>query len=166
MATKEAQEKVPARRELQSNPFVAMRRLSDEMERMFEGIGFPDVRWPRLWSSAEAPGSWAPDVDMFERKGQLVVRADLPGLNKEDVKVEITDSELVIDGERKTEKEEEKEGYYRSECTYGAFKRAVRLPDGIKPEEAKASFKNGVLEITMPAPKHPEKRGRRLEIKP
>ena len=145
-----------------ASPFSAMRRLSDEMERMFEG-GL-ESRWPRLWSGAEPLGTWSPRVDMFERKGQLVIQADLPGMTKDDVKVEILDGHLQIQGERKTEKEEKDEGHYRSECSYGSFSRVIALPEGIKADEAKATFKNGVLEVTLPAPSGKEKHGRRLEI--
>lgn len=147
-----------------SSPFSAMRRLSDEMERLFEGAWFPEARWPRLWHSPDVGESWSPKVDMFERGKQLVVRADLPGLTKDDVKVEVADSELLIAGERKTEKEEKREGYYRKECAHGSFSRSIRLPEGVEADAVKASFKNGVLEVTMPAPKHPEKHGRRVAI--
>ena len=149
---------------LPSSPFTLMRRLSDEMERMFEGFGGPRLL-PKPWRGFEVgEGRWTPDVEVFERKGELVVRADLPGLTKDDVKVEIADSELVIQGERKEEKEQKEKGYYACEHAYGAFYRSIPLPEGVKADEAKAAFKDGVLEITMPA-KLPEKHGRRLEIK-
>jgi len=148
-----------------SNPFAAMRRLSDEMEQLFHGVGLGDFRVPRLWRGFDVPQAWGPDIDMFERKGELVVRADLPGLNKEDVKVEITDSELTIEGERKSEKEEKREGYYRSERSYGSFRRVVALPEGIKADRAKATCKDGVLEITIPTAGARKKGGRRLPIK-
>ena len=132
------------------NPFATMRRLSDEMEQLFRGVGvgdIPSLRWLRTSAST---GLWGPDVDILERKGQVIIRADLPGLGKEDVTVDVTDSDLTIKGERKSETEETKGGYYRSERSYGSFRRTVRLPEGVKTDQAKASFKNGVLEITMP----------------
>jgi len=148
-----------------SNPFAAMRRLSDEMEQLFHGVGLGNFGFPRLWRDVELPKAWGPDVDMFERKGQLVIRADLPGLAKDDVKVEMTDSDVTIEGERKSEKEEEKDGVYRSERSYGSFRRTIGLPEGVKTDRAKAAFKDGVLEITMPTATKRAKTGRRLAIK-
>jgi len=148
-----------------TSPFAMMRRLSDEMEHVFEDV-WGGRRWfPTLWHGLEFGGRWAPEIEIFERKGELVVRADLPGLTKDDVKVEITDNELLIEGERKEEKEQKEKGYYSSERSYGAFSRRIVLPEGVKGDQARAFFKEGVLEITMPAPKVPEKHGRRLDIK-
>jgi HSP20 family protein len=147
-----------------SNPFLAMRRLSGEMEHLFENVWGPR-RVPSLWRDTEFGARWTPEIEMFERKGELVVRADLPGLTKDDLRVEITDGELVIEGERKEEKERKEKGYYASERSYGSFYRSVALPEGVNVGEAKAAFKEGVLEITLPAPKVPEKHGWRLEIK-
>ena len=148
-----------------TSPFAMMRRLSDDMEQMFEETWGPR-RLPRFFRGFELGEShWLPDIEMFERKGEFVVRADLPGLTRDDVKVEIGDNELVIQGERKEEKEQkEKGGYYACEHSYGSFYRSISLPEGVKGDEAKAAFKDGVLEITMPV-KTPEKHGRRLEIK-
>ena len=121
---------------------------------------------PDCGGTSTSPDVWGPDVDVFEKKGQLVVRADLPGLSKEDVKVEITDTELTIEGERQSEKEEEKDGYYRSERSYGSFRRTIPLPEGVKTDRAKATCKDGVLEVTMPTGSPRKKKsGRRLQIK-
>ena len=107
--------------------------------------------------------AWVPAVDVVERDGQLVIRADVPGLNKDQILVEVQDGNLVISGERKEEHEERQSGVYRVERSYGSFYRVVPLPEGVNPEQAKASLANGVLEITMPAPQQPQPR--RLEIK-
>jgi HSP20 family protein len=135
--------------------------MADEMDRMFEGFGLGD-RWTRsLWP--ESGGQlWAPDVEAFHKNNELTIRADLPGLKREDVTVEVTDNEVRIQGERKHGREEEHEGYYRSERGYGSFCRVIPLPEGAMADQAKASFKDGVLEITMPAPT--STKGRRLEI--
>lgn len=95
---------------------------------------------------------WSPQIEVVERDNQFVVRADLPGMKKEDVKIEITDDALTLKGERKNEEKEEREGYYRSERSYGSFYRQIPLPKGAKTEEANAVFKNGVLEIAMACP--------------
>ena len=109
-------------------------------------------------------GLWAPQVEIFERDGELVVRADLPGLTKDDVNVEIDNDAITIEGERHSEAEEYREGFYRTERTYGKFYRRVPLPDGLDAENADATFSNGVLEVTMPAAKRGERKTRRLEI--
>ena len=145
-----------------SNPFQAMQRLADEMDRMFDGFGLG-----RRWSSGRrefGAGSWAPDVEVFQKSNELVIKADLPGLKKDEVSVEVTDDAITIQGERKWEHEEEREGLYRSERSYGTFLRVIPLPEGAIGEQAKASFRDGVLEITMPAPPASTSKGRRLEI--
>jgi HSP20 family protein len=106
---------------------------------------------------------WAPDLEVFEAGNELVVKADVPGLKREDIKVDITDSELTISGERKVEKEENEKGVYRSERSYGAFFRSIALPDGAKTDLAKATVKDGVLEVKMPLARI-ESAKRRLEI--
>lgn len=148
-----------------ASPFTLMRRLSDDMERIFEDT-WSARRFPRLFRGFELPQvRWTPNIEAFDRKGEFVVRADLPGMTKDNVKVEVSDGELVIQGERKEEKELKEKGYYASERSYGAFYRALPLPDGVKADDAKATFKDGILEIVMPAAKVPEKHGRQLEIK-
>jgi HSP20 family protein len=94
-----------------------------------------------------------------------VVRADLPGMSKDDINVEITDDALVIRGERRSEREENEEGYYRSERSYGSFYRRIPLPEGVSAENANATFRNGMLEITMLAPQRAEQQRRQLEIR-
>jgi HSP20 family protein len=148
-----------------STPFSLMRRLSDDMERIFEEAwGAP--RFPRIFKGFDlAATRWTPNIEAFERNGEFVVRADLPGMTKDNVKVEVSEGELIIQGDRKEEKEQKETGYYACERSYGAFYRALPLPEGVKADEAKATFKDGVLEIAMPAAKAPEKHGRQLEIK-
>jgi HSP20 family protein len=98
-----------------ASPFALMRRVAEDMDRMFESFGFGRGRFaePEL-------AVWAPEIEVFEREGQFVVRADLPGLKKEDVRVEVTENALLLEGERQKEHEERREGFYRSERSYGA----------------------------------------------
>jgi HSP20 family protein len=144
------------------SPFGTLQRIADEMDRMFEDFGF-GPRWGRapLWREIGAE-MWAPQVDVVQRNNELTIRADLPGLTRDEISVEITDDAVTIQGDRKREREEEREGLYRRERSYGSFFRVIPLPEGAITEQAKATFKDGVLEIAMPAP--PASKGRRLEI--
>jgi HSP20 family protein len=108
--------------------------------------------------------AWVPKIDVFQQGNELVVRADLPGLDPEDVTVDISDDAVTIAGERRQEREEEHGGVYRIERSYGAFHRVVPLPDGAITDRANATFRDGVLEIRMPAPPEQVSRGRRLEV--
>ena len=157
-----------------SNPFEFMDRLTEEFDqafdRMFRDFGLP--RRSSLWRGSQGSqgslarqGAWAPRVEAFQKGDQFIVRADLPGLKKDDVQVELTDDALTIHGERREEHEEEREGYFHSEREYGQFYRTIPLPDGVISESAQANFRNGVLEITMKAAPSEANRGRRLEIK-
>lgn len=135
------------------------------MDRIFEDFGL-GPRWATV-SRAVTQGAaevWAPQIDMFQRGNELVVKADLPGMNKDEVKVDVTDDAITITGERRREHEEEREGIYRIERSSGSFRRVVALPEGAITDQAKATFRSGVLEITMPAPPEQVTRGRRLEI--
>jgi len=153
-----------------NNPFSFMRRFSEEMDRLFEdfGVGSRGLMpsFGRGFSSdlgEFGQGLWSPQIETFEREGQLVIRADLPGLSKDDVNVEVTDDAITISGKRHNENEEQREGYYRSERSYGSFYRQIPLPEGVNADDAQATFRNGVLEITMDAPQL-QSHKRRLEI--
>ena len=124
------------------NPFALMRQLTDEMDR-FAG------QLPRTGGDGTL---WTPAIEVKQKEGKLMVTAELPGLKKENVNVHIDDNLLVVEGERKEEKEEKREGYYRSERSYGKFYRSIALPDGAKSDQATAQFNDGVLEISVPIP--------------
>jgi HSP20 family protein len=143
-----------------ANPFAFMRRVTEELDRAF-GLR-PDA--PGL--PAFYPRMWAPEIEVFERDNKFIVQVDLPGLKKEDVKIEVTHDELTIEGERRVEAEEKKEeGFYRTERTYGRFYRRIAIPEHVKAENAVAAFKNGVLEIEMPAIPVPEVKKRTVDIR-
>lgn len=153
------------------SPLTVFDRFADEVERVFDdfgvGRGWFGPRWGRSWSAAPLRASsaaWIPEIEVHQRNNDLVVRADLPGLKKQDVSVEVTDHDLTISGERRQEQQTERDGIYRSERTYGSFCRTIPLPEGAITDQAKASFHDGVLEVTLPAPPQLT-RGRRLEIK-
>jgi HSP20 family protein len=157
------------------SPFAFMRRFAEEMDHLFEDFGIESrVHLPSFFTRGReivrretgmVPAVWSPRIDDVERDGKYVVRADLPGLTKDDVKVEITDEVVVIQGERKTQKKEEFEGYTYSECNYGSFHRAIPLPAGSESTKAVAEFTNGVLEIVVPSSRSIEPKKRQLEIK-
>jgi HSP20 family protein len=134
------------------DPFSALRQMTSEFDRFFGEGGFPAFRFPFFKGSAFEGTSWMPEIDVFEKDNRLVTKIDLPGMKKEDVKVEITDGQLAISGERRSEAEEKKEQYYRCEREYGSFYRAVPLPEGVKLEDVKATFADGVLEVSVPLP--------------
>ncbi|HEX6902360.1 MAG TPA: Hsp20/alpha crystallin family protein [Thermoanaerobaculia bacterium] len=162
---------------LLGDPFGMVRSFMDQMDRIFDdftGLGRsrrPDLPSARSFSGlgqgsqGQSMGFWYPQVEVSEKGGNLVVCADLPGLKKEDVRLEIHDDYLVLEGERHSEREENQEGLYRTERSYGRFYRTIPLPEGTDPDQVRASFKDGVLEVTVPMPNRGEQqRGRRIEI--
>ena len=149
-----------------AGPFRMLERFANEIDSVFDDFGLG-----RSWLASRAKGTmrggldvFVPAVEVHQQNNEFVVRADLPGLKKEDVNVDITDDEVTISGERRQEQETTERGVYRSERSYGSFTRAIRLPEGAMTDQAKATFKDGVLEVRMPAPPEQVTRGRRLEI--
>jgi HSP20 family protein len=126
------------------SPFSLMKRFSEELDRFFANTAVPML--------GREFGGWAPAIEVAERNGNLMIKAELPGLKQEEIKVEASEDGLTIEGERKHEAEEKKEGYYRSERAYGKFYRCIPLPEGAELEKAKAEYVNGVLEVTVPVP--------------
>ena len=144
-----------------ASPFSLFRLFSEEMERRFQDFGF----WRRSENGSLWPPQWSPQVEMFEEKGKLVIRAELPGVKKDEIQAEITDSALIIQGERRDEQEKRERSVYRSERSYGSFYRRIPLPEGVDGENATAKFRDGVLEIEVKSASRPEQRSRRLEIR-
>jgi len=152
------------------NAFSMMRHLTKEMDRLFEHFGFrfgaaqgSRNPWWELVPTQRAE-LWEPKVDMFERGGRVIVRADLPGLTKNDIRVEVTGDALTIEGERHEEKEENEGNYYHSERSYGSFFRWIPIPEGVDAKSVDANFKDGVLEVSMKAPQGSSQR-QRIEVK-
>ncbi len=117
--------------------------------------------WPRLWAGEE----WLPDIDVFERNGKVVVRADLPGMKREDIQVTVEGDLLTIKGRREEEKEVKEEDYYCSERSTGEFSRTMRLPEGVGIEVIEAKYEDGVLEVTVPRPAAPERKAKNVTVK-
>ena len=138
-----------------SSPFSMMRRFAEDMDRIFSDFG--------VGSATQT--LWSPQIETFRRGDNLVVRADLPGMSKDSVNVEVEDDMLILSGERQDEFKEEKDDYYRSERSYGRFYRAIPLPDGVDADACIAQFRDGVLEVTVKLPREAERKSRRIEIK-
>ena len=139
-------------------PFRELSTLQSEMNRLFNSV----------FDSPTSPGNggaarrWIPAMDLVETEDDFVLRADLPGMTEDDVKIEFEDGTLTISGERRSEHETKNEGYYRVERAYGSFSRSLTLPQGVDPERVSASFDKGVLEVRVPKPE--ARKPRRIEI--
>lgn len=147
------------------DPFALLRQMTSELDRAFDDPSWFSFRWPALRATT-LPDTigWAPKVDVFEKDGRLVTKVDLPGVKKEDVTVEVTDGHLALSGQRKRETEEKKDNVYRTERESGSFCRVVPLPEGVKLEDVKATFADGVLEVSVPLPAQAAPQIRKVEI--
>ena len=154
------------------DPFRELSRLEREIGRMFDEL------WSgRRWARRALPGGerltvpaeraeeliGAPPTDLIDKKNELIVRAEIPGVEKENIKVNVTEDEVSISGRVERRKEEKEENYYRCERSYGAWQRTLSLPVRVRPDQVKAKYKDGVLEITLP--KTEEEKEKRREIK-
>jgi HSP20 family protein len=152
-----------------TSPLNFVRRMNEEFTRMLDDFGMNRQSLGSSWREMQSYGSemvradWSPRIDVFEREGKLVVQAELPGLRKEDVTVEMRDGAVVLRGERSETRETTREAYYRRERTSGRFYRSVTLPDDADPESAKARFQDGLLEVTLDLRRR-ESRGRKLTV--
>ena len=128
------------------DPFRDLMTLQERMNEMFDRT----LRRRGDEEEGLAPRAWAPAVDIYETDEKMVIKVELPGLKKEDIDIEVRDSTLTLKGERKFEKEIKRESYHRVERAYGSFQRSFTLPSTVKQEAIEASFKEGILEISLP----------------
>jgi HSP20 family protein len=142
---------------LRMGPFTLMRRMSEEMDRVFGEFG--------LTGGEGRKAGWAPAIEVSQADGKYLIRAELPGMNPGDVKLEITNEAVILQGERTSERQEDKGNVHLTERQYGQFYRAIPLPEGAKVEEARAKFVNGLLEVTVPVQEQKEK-SREIPIEP
>ena len=127
-------------------PFSELENLQSEMNRLFD---FSLGRWPSR-SMGLMEGAWSPAIDVFDSKENVMVKADIPGMKKEDIDISVHGDTLTIKGEKRSETETKDKGYVKTERFYGSFNRAIVLPSEVDTEKVKASYKEGVLEITLP----------------
>jgi HSP20 family protein len=142
-------------------PLRGLAELQTEFDRLFEETG-PLMS---LWRRPETPEFWTPRVDIYSLHGTLHVKVEVPGVPKEGIEVYFEEGDLVIRGERKVEEKVEEKEYYRLERVFGRFYRRLPLPEGVKPEEIKAIFKDGVLEIEIPEVPVPEVKPIKVAVK-
>ena len=139
------------------DPFRDLRTLQEEVNRLFstnltrgfgeEGIG---------------RGAWNPSVDIYENKDQIVLEAELPGMNREDFELSVENNVITLRGERQFEKKDDSDNYHRVERSYGSFTRSFTLPQTVSADGASAEYRNGVLRVTLP--KREETKARRIKI--
>lgn len=142
------------------DPFSMLSELESEMDRMF-GRRLP------LAQAVRTPMShgWTPSTDVYEKDGELVVKAELPGVDKDQIDVTVENGDLIIQGERKGEDEVKDEDYYRMERFSGSFYRRLPLPDGVDADQITADYTDGVLEVHVPKPTEAKPESKKISIK-
>lgn len=157
-----------------TNPFEFMNRINDDMNNWMDTVGLgnwlqPSSRGTGLLTETgrgTIRSAWTPQIEMFQRGNDLVVRADVPGLQKDDLDVRVENGTLIISGERRQEQEEDRQGMHLSERRYGSFFRTIALPEDVSDDEVSATYQDGVLEVTVPIPEQREQqRGKKIDIR-
>lgn len=141
------------------DPARELDTLQSDVNRLFDSFF---GRRGDAGATAQTRRRWVPAMDLVETDDSLVLRADLPGMGRDDVAVEVKDGVLTVSGERKAEHDERSEGYHRVERTFGRFSRSLEMPQGVDAESVSAEFENGVLEVRIPKPA--EQQPTRIEI--
>ena len=144
-------------------PFMDLARWDRDMERIMGDFFGRRPWWPERWFKTEGMELTAPAVDLYEEKDDIVVKAELPGIEKNNIEVNLTDHTLTIKGEKKKEEEIKEENYYRAERSYGSFVRTLELPKDVHTDKVKATFNNGILEVRLP--KTEEAKAKEVKVK-
>lgn len=142
------------------DPFDDLASLRESMDKLFEEF------FTRRPDRARAPVVWQPAIEAFETDGDVIVRAELPGIDPKQVEITVTNDTLTIKGDAKTEQEEKGRNYYRRELRYGSFVRSLALPSGVQGDAAKASYKNGILEIRVPKSERAKPKSVKVDVAP
>lgn len=145
------------------DPFSMLTELETEMDRVF-GRRLPFMQPLRRYTGAPG-GEWAPSTDVYEKDGNVVIKAELPGVKKEDIDVSVEQGDLVLKGERKSEEEVKEDDYYRMERFAGTFYRRFPLPDGIDEDQISADYNDGVLEVRVPKPASGKSESRKISVR-
>jgi HSP20 family protein len=153
---------VAARTTRPLSPFATWERAMDRWFDDFRRRAFPSLSVERAWPFGEA--GELPAVDVHETDAEIVVRADVPGVSKDEIQVELRDMALIIKGERKKEEEVKEQDYYRCERSHGSFSRVIGLPTDVKADAIKASFKDGVLEIHLPKSEEAKRKSVKVKV--
>jgi len=140
------------------DPFDEMRTMHRELDKLFDRFLGTERE-----GEEKRVGLWMPSIESYTKDGKLFIKAELPGVDPKDLDVTITDRELVVKGERKAEKDEKEKDYTYREISYGSFERRFLIPEGVKTEDLKAAFANGVREISVPVPEVPK--AKKIEVK-
>lgn len=165
-----------------TTPAVPQNKTEAVAQRRLVPMIFDELRddlqhfWDRPWSPLLRPfgpplrrlgkslAEWAPRMDVYEKDGSLVLKADLPGLKREDIEVKLENGDLVVSGERKEEKEVKEEDLYRCERSFGSFYRRIPLDFAVDPKQVVARFADGVLEVKLPVPREEAPEGQRIAV--
>jgi HSP20 family protein len=139
------------------DPFRDLRTLQEEVNRLFSSN-----LTPSFGEEGIGRGAWNPNVDIYENKDQIVLEAELPGMNREDFELTVENNVITLRGERRFEKKDDADNYHRVERAYGSFSRSFTLPQVVSGDAATAEYRNGVLRVTLP--KREEAKARRIEI--
>lgn len=137
----------------------------EDMDRYFDRRMREFAGWPFRRGRRPFAEGWFPDIDVFEREGKVIVRADVPGMKPEEIEVTVEGDLLTVKGRREEEKEVKEENYYASERSFGEFSRTVRLPEGADVDAIEATCSDGVLEVTIPRPGVPEAKSVKVQVK-
>jgi len=140
------------------SPFRDFERMRRDMDRLWESFFERGVR------RREDDGEWLPSLDVAETKNEIVVKAEVPGLDPKDIDISLSDGLLTIKGEKKQEREEKEENYHLVERSYGAFTRSIQLPKEVQRDKISASYKNGVLKVTLPKSEEAKKKEVKIRV--
>jgi len=158
-------ERSVAGRDIARDPFLALR---DRIDRLMDEFTGSFGAWPFSWDIKPLEwrlGAFVPTVDIKDRGNEIRIEAELPGVSEKDVDLSLSGDSLIIRGEKKHETEEKEKGYYRAERSYGSFERAIPLPVDVERDKIDATFKNGVLSITLPKCKEAIEHTKKIAIR-
>ena len=147
------------------DPTLSIHRDIDRLfDQFFRGFGMPASSRSGMWPSLGDSGLIKPNIDLSASEREYLLTVEIPGVNEKDVAIDIKGSTMTVKGEKRQEKEEKEKNYYRIERSYGSFQRVLSLPEDVDQDAIKASFKNGILSITMPRKTLPKGEVKQIEI--